>query len=291
MKARLDCIPCFLRQALQAARLSTDDPVVQAVVMEDVLDRLRGLSLDASPAVLSRPIYDAVRDTTGVADPFAAIKEETNRTAMAMLPDIRRRIAESGDPLHFAIKAALAGNIIDFGAMHSFHPERDVLAVLDSDLTVDHSRGFVEMLAPDTRLLYICDNAGEIAFDRLLIEQLSGLCKVTAAVKSGPIINDATMHDARAVGLTEIAPVIETGSDDVGVNWDRVSGEFRRAFETADMVLAKGQGNFESLNDRPEDIFFLLRVKCPQVGDEFGAEVGDTVFLQNRRRKGSRRNG
>lgn len=284
MKARLDCIPCFVRQALQAARLSTDDPALQAKAMDAALEGLRGLALNASPAVLSRPIYDAIRDATGVADPFAAIKEETNRLAMAMLPDIRRRIEASADPLHFAIKVALAGNIIDFGAMHSFHAENDVLAVLDAPLTVDDSPEFLKLLHPDIQLLYVCDNSGEIAFDRLLIERLAPLCKVTATVKSGPIINDATMQDAKMVGLTEIVPVMETGSDDVGVNWERSSAQFRRAFETADIILSKGQGNYESLDDRPEEIFFLLRMKCPQVAEEIGAKLGDTIFKRGRRR-------
>lgn len=285
MNARLACIPCFVRQALNAARLSTPDPVIQARAMDGVLRVLQGISLDAPPALLSRRVYDAVRDATGVEDPFHQVKMDINRRASALVPDIRRRVVSSPDPLLTAIMAALAGNIIDFGVIHDFDLERDVETIMGSALAVDHYREFRTRLNPDCRLLYICDNAGEIALDCVLVERLRELCRVTASVKSGPIINDATMADAESVGLTALVPVIETGSDDVGVNWERSSDRFRRAFLEADIILAKGQGNLETLMDRREEIFFLLRLKCPEIASEIGRKMGESVFLRNRQRE------
>ncbi len=294
MKARVGCIPCFVKQGLSAVRLSTQDPAAQQRVLDEVLRRIQGLPLDETPALLSQVVYAAVREMTGVADPFAEARRRTNRAALALLPDLRRRIAAAPDPLHAAIKVALIGNVVDLGiAGHAFDLERDIAQGLDAALAVDDYPAFRAALeqrrtsaaSAKPRLLYVCDNSGEIAFDRLLIEDLLARCEVTASVKSRPIINDATMQDAEEVGLPAIADVIETGSDDIGVNWARASREFAEAFRAADLVLAKGQGNFETLDETPGEIFFLLKAKCPEVAAELGVSEGALVFLRSRSRR------
>ena len=293
MKARVGCIPCFVKQGLSAVRLSTQDPAEQQRVLDEVLRRIQGLSLDSSPALLSQIVYAAVREMTGVADPFAEARRRTNRLALALLPDLRRRIAASPDPLHTAIKVALIGNVVDFVVGHAFDLERDIAQGLDAGLAVDDYPAFRAALkdcetsasSAGPRLLYICDNSGEIAFDRLLIEDLRTRCQVTASVKSRPIINDATMQDAEEVGLPAVAKVIETGSDDIGVNWSRASREFVEAFRAADLVIAKGQGNFETLDETPGEIFFLLKAKCPEVAAELGVAEGAHIFLRSRARR------
>jgi uncharacterized protein with ATP-grasp and redox domains len=286
MKARVGCIPCFVKQGLSAVRLSTPDPAAQQRVLDEVLRRIQSLSLDSSPALLSQIVYAAVREMTGVADPFAQARRETNRLALALLPDLERRIAASPDPLHTAIKVALIGNVVDLGiGGHAFDLERDIAQGLEAGLTVDDYPAFQAALKDCKRLLYVCDNSGEIAFDRLLIERLRERCEVTASVKSQPIINDATMQDAQEVGLPAVARVIETGSGDIGVNWDRASEEFKEAFRAADIILAKGQGNFETLDETPGEIFFLLKAKCPEVAAELGVSEGALIFLRNRSRR------
>jgi uncharacterized protein with ATP-grasp and redox domains len=263
-------------------RLSTPDPAAQQRVLDEVLRRIQGLSFDSSPALLSQIVYATVRELTGVADPFAQAKRETNQRALALLPELRRRIAASGDPLHTAIRVALIGNVVDLGIGRAFDLERDLAEGLATDPAVDDYPAFRAALKDCRRLLYLCDNSGEIAFDRLLIEDLRARCEVTASVKSRPIINDATMEDAEAVGLTDVARVIETGSGDIGVNWERASVEFKKTFRAADIVLAKGQGNFETLDETPGEIFFLLKAKCPEVAAELGVAEGTQVFLRSR---------
>ncbi len=142
---------------------------------------------------------------------------------------------------------------------------------------------FRRELGPGRKLLYLGDNAGEIVFDALLVEQLLATgTEVTFTVKSGPIINDATMEDAESTGMTSLVPVIETGSADIGIHWERCSQEFRTAFETADVILAKGHGNFETCNECPENVYFLLKAKCDLVANEIGCKLGDIVFLRSR---------
>lgn len=285
MKCRLACYPCIVRQSLSALRLSTQDAALQQRALDELMRRMRGLDLSRTPSYVSRLSYDVAREMTGVKDPYAAAKRETNTLALALLPALRSKIAAAADPLHMAIKAALSGNVIDMGIGHAFDIERDAMRITDGPITLDDYNSFAKMLKGCRKLLYVCDNAGEIALDILLIEQLKQRCDVTASVKSGPIINDATMEDARAVGLTNLVRVIETGSDYIGVEWEHTGAEFRDAFNSADLVLAKGQGNFETLDGRPEEIFFLLKAKCPEVAAEIGVKNGDTVFMRSRGRR------
>jgi uncharacterized protein with ATP-grasp and redox domains len=144
---------------------------------------------------------------------------------------------------------------------------------------------FRKDIRPGTKLLYTADNAGEIVFDRLLVEQLlKAGADITMSVKSAPIINDATIADAREAGLTSMIKVIRTGSNDVGINWRKVSKEFRTAFARADVILAKGHGNFETCDDRPGNIYFLLKAKCVAVADRLGVKLGDLVFKHSDRK-------
>ncbi len=287
MKAVVRCLACFVRQGARAAMLSTDDPALQHKALNETMRRIQGLSLDASPALLSDVVYAAVREVTGVADPFAALKDETNQHALALLPELRRKIETAADPLHTAIKVALVGNVIDLGIEHPYDLDRDLATILGSDLTVDHYADFARLLIDCRKLLYVCDNSGEIAFDTLLIERLKSFTEIVASVKSGPVINDATMKDAQDVGLCDLVPVIETGAAAVGVDWTRASDEFKRAFDTADIILAKGQGNIETLDERPEEIFFLLKAKCNVIAEALGVREGDTLFLRGRAPRGS----
>jgi len=282
LRAQLGCIPCFIKQAVTAACLSTDDQALRRKAVDLVLERVRGMALDDSPARLSDKVYAAVREVTGVCDPFAAAKRETNRRALNLVPDLRRKIAVARDPLHTAIKVALIGNVIDLGIGHRYDLERDLASILERDVAIDDYASFKELLQSCRKMLYICDNSGEIAFDALLIERLKERCEVVASVKSGPIINDATHEDADEVGLTGLVRVVGTGTNHIGVDLENASREFMEEFESADVVLAKGQGNFETLDQTPKEIFFLLKAKCAEVARAIGTEEGATVFVRRR---------
>ncbi|MEI6219261.1 MAG: ARMT1-like domain-containing protein, partial [bacterium] len=141
-------------------------------------------------------------------------------------------------------------------------------------------------LGPGRHLLYLGDNSGEIVFDTLLVEQiLKTGTTVTYTVKSGPIINDATMDDAVVSGMTKLTKVIETGSDDIGVNWRRSSKQFKKAFSSSDVIIAKGHGNFETCDELPGNIYSLLKAKCNVVAAVLGVKLGDMVFHHTCRRK------
>ena len=278
MKTALDCIPCFARQALEAARFVTDDPDVHERVLRDALRAAADMDLGQSPPVVGQRIHRVLREITGVDDAYRAVKDRFNRMALDMLPDLSARVRESADPFALALRLAIAGNVIDLGVnggITEAEARRAVVGALDEPFhgDVDAFRRAVE----DARsILYLADNAGEIVFDRLLVEQLP-TGRVTVAVRGGPILNDATMVDAEAAGLCDLVEVIDNGSDAPGTILADCSREFRGRFAEADLIIAKGQGNFETLSNEVGDIYFLFKAKCPVIADHVDLPVGTHV--------------
>ncbi len=287
MRVRNSCIPCILRQGLNTVKLISDDPEVHRKVLDEIMKRLIGVRLDKTPADHSNVAYKVVSEITGVKDPFYEVKRKYNRIALDMYETLKSIVDRSEDRLYTAIKLAVAGNIIDLGIAHPFDLERDIEDILRSDFAIDDYELFRKSLAeaslkqPSGKVLYIGDNAGEIVFDKVLLEELR-IYDVTFVVKSGPIINDALMEDALEAGIDRVAKVIETGADMIGIPFEGFSEEFVEHFERADLIIAKGQGNFETLSEVDGEIFFLLKVKCEDVADELGVEFGDIVFVRNR---------
>jgi len=181
------------------------------------------------------------------------------------------------------VRLAATGNVIDLGIGVAFDIEREVEKALETPFAVDDFAKFEEDLKRARKLLYIGDNAGEIVFDKVLIEEIHkvGDYQVIFVVRGGPCINDALREDAEEVGMDEVAKVIDTGSDGIGIPWKEVSEEFREAFLEADLRISKGQGNFETLNGRPEPIYFVLKAKCEAVARELGVRYGDVVFKRH----------
>jgi len=279
MKARVDCIVCMFRQALNTARVVSDDPDIHLEILRRTAARVAHPDFNRTPAALSQPVYEIVSEVTGVADPYGAHKRETNRIALEHLPHVEALVNAAPDPLDAALHAAAAGNVIDLGIGQAFDIDSDIERIMRQSLAINAVAAFRRELGPGRRILYLGDNAGEIVFDTLLVRRIAETgAEVTVSVKSGPIINDATREDAAACGMTELAAVIETGAADIGVNWDRISPEFRDAVDRADAIVAKGHGNFETCNDRPENFYFLLKAKCAMVANELGVSLGDIVF-------------
>jgi damage-control phosphatase, subfamily I len=285
MKTFHECLPCFVNQALSALKRANGTPEQTEKAMRAVFVELSCMDFNATPPVTGTRIYRMIRNITGIDDPYAADKRQYNAFAKSLLPDIRLSVANAPNPFLAAIKIAIAGNIIDFGKNGSLSEtevrvcmNRAISAPVDEDATI-HLREAIERA---DSILYLCDNAGEIVFDRLLIEQLPGE-KITCTVRGAPSINDATMDDARESGLTELVKVIPNGSDAPGTILPDCSEEFRRAFDSADLVIAKGQGNFETLSDvYDKRIFFLLQIKCPVIARDSGFPVGTFVIMEHR---------
>lgn len=281
MKAKADCLACMFQQALNTVRVVTDNPAVHTDVLRRLAACVSEADLDHSPAFVSQDVYRIVTEVTGVVDPYAEHKRDSNAVALKILPDLRRAVMEADDPLGAALHLAASGNTIDAGIGHAttHQIEAQIMGLLDQPFAVFDIEDFRAELGPGRRMLYLGDNAGEIVFDTVLADLVGRTgTEVVYSVKSGPIINDATREDARAARMHEHARVIETGSNDIGVNFDRASAEFRDCYARADLILGKGHGNFETCNGRLENLYFLLKAKCPMVAHSLGVEVGDLVF-------------
>jgi uncharacterized protein with ATP-grasp and redox domains len=280
----LDCVPCFLRQGLDAARNITDDGRIHEQIVREILRLAADLNLNRPPPWVGQTIHRRLRELTGVDDPYRAAKSRFNQLAMSMLPELRAAVRRDALPLIAAAKAAIAANVIDLGVKSTLG-EDQVRDVLRESCTADTHGDFAEFqrcVDEAREILYLADNAGEIVIDRLLIEAL-GPERVTLAVRGKPVINDATLEDAQEAGLHELVRVIDNGSDAPGTILDDCSTEFRERFNKADLIVSKGQGNFETLSAFGANIFFLLKVKCPVIAKHTELPVGTHAVIHARR--------
>ncbi len=283
MKSSLDCIPCFVRQALDASRMTTEDAVAQAHIMRELLRWLAGVDLSESPPRVAQRIHRHLREVSSDGDPYQRVKDSHNRIALGLLPELRERVNAASVPLELATRLAVAGNVIDMGPSATVteqHIRESIERALREPLLEGQPGDFQRAVETAGSILYLADNAGEIALDRLLIELL-GPERVTVVVRGAPVINDATRVDAHAVGLDDIAQVIDNGSDAPGTLLADCSRGFQRRFAASDLIIAKGQGNFESLEGERGNIFFLFKVKCPVIANHVGLAVGTHVLSRS----------
>lgn len=278
MKTYLDCYPCFLRQALEASRYSGADDDQQRAILHRVLETLRSLDPASTPPEIGDAIHRLIRRETGVGDPYAQAKKEATEQALEFYPRLKALAAQASDPLGIALRLAIAGNIIDLAAHSSYDLWATVQRVVDQPFAIDDSQAFRSALASTDTLLYLADNAGETVFDRVLIEALER--PLIYAVKGGPVLNDATMDDAIAAGLDQVAEVVSTGSDAPGTVLSTCSAKFRRRYEEAQLIIAKGQANYETLSGEGDRLFFLLQTKCHVIAQDVGAPQGSIVLKQ-----------
>ncbi|HOQ90636.1 MAG TPA: ARMT1-like domain-containing protein [Candidatus Hydrogenedentes bacterium] len=282
MRVQPECLVCMMQQTLRVARMSSDDVRVHWESLREVGGGIAGMDPGKSPAVLSLALYETVRRLSGVRDPYAEAKRAQNETALAIEDELRAMVRSADDPLDMALRLAAAGNVIDLGVLRAEHIDirEAVDRALSGGFAVDETQAFRERLAQSRDMLYLLDNAGEIVFDKILIELLCRDRSVTAVVKAGPIINDACMEDARMVGLDRVCPVIDCGGAYVGCPLDLIPTSFRDRLDRAGLVLAKGQGHYETLDayDGPAAVFVMLKAKCGVVARHAGVKAGDLIF-------------
>jgi uncharacterized protein with ATP-grasp and redox domains len=280
MKTYLDCYPCFLRQALDAARMAGASEGQQKAVLDRVLDVLRQVETSSTPPEIGDRVHRIVRQEVGDDDPYRAAKEVSTRQALALYPRMKALLAGADDPLEVAVRMSIAGNIIDLAPAREYDLWGAVERVLAQPFAIDDRAALRGALSRARRVLYLADNAGETVFDRLLIETLA--LPVSYAVKGGPILNDATRQDALAAGIDRAAEIVSTGSDAPGTILDRCSEGFRRLYDEAELIVAKGQANYETLSDEGPDVFLLLQTKCPVIARDVGVPVGSIVLRQGK---------
>jgi len=289
MKTYLDCIPCFFRQALETARIAGAGEKKQKRILIEIARLLSEFDLHLSPPEMGRVVYGLVQKITKNSDPYIKIKEKSNRLALNMYRKLKRKVSRSQDRLLLAVELAIAGNIIDYGVKNSLNVDVELARILNEEKKVlkkekktifDYIK-FKKALQKSKTILYLADNAGEVVFDRILIEEIKKLDpnkQVFYAVKDKPIINDALAADAVFCGIDRIASVISSGSDAPGTVLSLCSQDFLKVYRKADMIISKGQGNFEALSRTKRPVFFLFMAKCPVIARDVGCHVGDVIL-------------
>jgi len=279
VKTELACLPCFFGQVSRTLAYAGVNGELSRSIRRRAEAIIAASSLDEVPARTTTVLHRMLRKEMGV-DPYCSVKAAYNRIALERLPALRRMAAASGDRLEGSVRVAIAGNVIDFGIYESIDLDRSIEESFRLPLVSEFYRAFAERVSAARRILYLCDNAGEIVFDRVLLETLRDMGKeVTAAVKGSPVINDATREDARAAGLQDSAKVIENGSDGIGTLLETCSEEFLDRYRSADLVISKGQANYETLvQEKDKRLFFLFKVKCPVVAAFLQKPDGDIVL-------------
>jgi len=283
MKTYLECIPCFIKQSLEAARMATDDETVHETVLKEVMNHLENISFNNSPPELSRDVHKIIKTITKSKDPYKKVKDQSNQKVKNLYPHLKKLVNDADDSLLMAVKLAIVGNVIDFGTSNRFNLEDMIDTAVKKQFADEAYPQFKKTLEQAKNILYLADNSGEIFFDKLLIEELVKREKdITYVVKANPIINDVLVEDAKFAGIDKLATIIEGDAGQKrsapGMVLSYVSKEFLEKLRIADMVISKGQGNYESLSDIDREVFFLLMVKCPLVARDMGAEMAQLVL-------------
>ena len=282
MQVQLGCYACVVKRAIRLAGLITDDLETKKKHIDAMLKTFLAMRDGCSTPEISCEFNQYFGRQTGVYDFFAEAKKRSTEIGLSVLPKLQKVVEASADPFVTALLLAVSGNLIDYGNDPNFvleNIEERILAVLEEPYDHAAAKRLEAEMQAAKKIVYVLDNCGEAVVDRLMIERFPG--KITVAVRGKPIFNDAMRQDAIASGIT--APLIETGAGVPGVSRKYCSKEFLETLDAADLIIAKGQGNFESIEECGfKHVFFLLRVKCQMVADSLKAPINSLQIIERR---------
>ena len=287
MKLEPECVGCIFNQVLKAFELLKPEISHEVIIaaQKKLMNFLVNFDIntDASP-ILGKVAYGIISEILGDPDPYLFLKQESNKLALELFEEVKEIVDTADDPLFEAIIVAALGNTIDFASQHEIDLVSDIKNITPEDLVINDYTTFKRSLEKAKHLLIIGDNAGEIVFDKLLIHTLKNYypdLEIIYSVRAAPIINDATMEDAKFISLTELVKVIES-STSPGIDLASSSQKFKELFFRKEgIILSKGQGNFESLYgiEIPEkEVYYLLKAKCNLMERIFHVKIGDLIF-------------
>lgn len=269
-----------MRQASTAIRMAGLDHEHNNALLQNLEKELEALPKAQNPALTASWMHARIRVITANADPYRTKKHEATAHALDLYPRLKQQLSAAADPIEMVIRLAIAGNIIDLGVSDEYDLEASIERVLTLQPALNDLEKLRNAIEKANNILYLGDNAGETVLDRLFIETIGK--PVTYVVKGGPAVNDATQEDARQAGLEAICEVIDNGAAAMGTLLDQCSDAFRKRFDAADLVIAKGMANFESLHGSRPNLFFLLQAKCAVVAAHLGVAEKSIVILENR---------
>jgi uncharacterized protein with ATP-grasp and redox domains len=277
MKIELECFPCLFRQLNRTLKLITDDKSKVKEIIDELGVKLKDINFNMTPPEAGAILYSLINEKSNITDPYKRIKKESIKLGIKLYPNLKKQVVESEDRLLESVKIAIAGNIIDFGAQEEFDIQKELSKTRDEKINLRDYKFFKDKVNNSKQILIIGDNAGETVFDKILLEELKDK-KIIYAVRGFPTINDAIKEDAIESGIGEFAKIITTGSNIPGVVIKKCSDEFNDYFYNSDLVISKGQGNYETLSDIDRDLFFLFKIKCSVVSRKLELPIGESIL-------------
>ncbi len=292
MKTYLECIPCFLKQALEAGRMAGANAKTQKKILDEIAKSIPDIKLSSTPPEMGKTIHDIAKRLTGEQDPYRKLKERATEQTLKIYPELKKKTESANDKLLMAVELAIAGNIIDYGTKNSLDVEKELTKILRAEQRVIEEEkesifnfeSFKNAVKNSKDILYIGDNVGETVFDCILLQEIKRIYpekEIVYAVREKPIINDALKEDAVKAGIDNFAEIISSGSEVPGTILPLCSKKFLKIFKKSDLVISKGQGNYETLSDEKRPIFFLFMAKCPVVARHIDCGVGEIVLICN----------
>lgn len=279
MQVKIDCYPCILSQLSELAKKAAGEESAQRQIVRDFLKIVMEADEATTPPEFASFFHRVVNQKTGVHDPFQVVKDKSTALGLAMLPDLRKIIADRNHDFEVVVRLAIAGNIIDYGVNPDFdlsEAEADILSALDLPFDSAAVHLLKQKMDEAKRIFYMLDNCGEAVLDRLLIERYAD--KITVGVRGFPILNDVTRREAALSGI-DYVPIFDTGDMAPGVSLRNSSPELLSEMRKADLVVTKGQGNYETLDTYDRPIFHLLRVKCGVISKVLDSPRGALKIL------------
>lgn len=287
MRYSMECLPCLLNQGIRVARLYLENEEEQRTLLKSIITEIAVMDHNASAPYIAHKVHRALKEALQNPDPYQKEKLYYNQEMLKLEDDFSRLVESAVNPLDVALKLAAAGNIIDFGPGYDLSRD-NVLKTIKDSMEKDYSQevflSLAAALEDADKLLYLGDNAGEIVFDKIFIRTIKERyphLQINFATRGEPIMNDVTEEDAYLVGIDDYANIINNGTDIPGTILEHCSDIFVNAFNQADVIISKGQGNFESLyGNGYNNLYYIFLCKCDLFMDRFGARPNDLVLMK-----------
>jgi len=286
MKLHDKCLPCVVNQVIKVANIT--GITKKEELLREVFTYLSKMNFDETTPEIIGEIFDMIKRHTKNPDPYKETRNYYNTLFMELLPEFERKIDQAENSFMLAVRYAIVGNIIDFNPIHNTLLE-DIYDCFDNmeqlELAIDDSSALMKDISIAGTLLYLGDNCGEICMDKILLKKIKELnpnVKLFFGVRGKPVVNDSISDDAYSVGIDEYAEIIDNGDGSLGTVLNRTSPAFKEVYNKADVVIAKGQANYECLSEEDKNIYFLLMTKCDVIAKDIGVEEKKMICMKNK---------
>lgn len=286
MRLQDKCLPCVVNQVIKVANIT--GIITKEELLREVFTYLSKMNFDETTPEIIGEIFEMIKRHTNNPDPYKETRNYYNTLFMELLPEFESKIEQAENSFMSAIRYAIVGNIIDFNPIHNTLLEviYDCFEKMEQlELAIDDSHALMKDISNAGTLLYLGDNCGEICMDKILLKKIKELnpnVKLLFGVRGKPVVNDSISEDAYSVGIDEYAEIIDNGDGSLGTVLNRTSPAFKEVYKKADVVIAKGQANYECLSEENKNIYFLLMTKCDVIAKDIGVEEKKMICMKNK---------